>query len=57
MNNYAKKGDKIEITGKLRVDNWQDEKGEYKTRTYVVADTVKILTTKPKQTKSEETPF
>lgn len=57
LNNYAKKGDKIEITGKLRVDTWQDEKGEYKTRTYVVADTVKILTTKPKQTKSEETPF
>ena len=53
LNTYAKKGDKIEITGKLRVDKWQDEQGNYKTRTYVVADTVKILTSRPK----DERPF
>lgn len=57
LGNYAKKGDKIEITGKLRVDNWQDSEGNYKQRTYVVADTVKILTSRPKETKKEETPF
>lgn len=54
LSQYAKKGDKLEINGKLRVDTWQDEKGEYKTRTYIVADNVKILTARPKK---EETPF
>ena len=54
LSQYAKKGDKLEINGKLRVDTWQDEKGEYKTRSYIVADNVKILTSRPKK---EETPF
>lgn len=49
LKNYAKKGDKVEIVGKLRVDNWQDELGNYKTRTYVVADKIRILTARPKQ--------
>ena len=57
LGNYAKKGDKIELTGKLRVDTWENEQGERKQRTYVVADTVKILTSRPKQPKNEETPF
>lgn len=49
LNQYAKKGDKVEIVGKLRVDTWQDEQGNYKNRTYVVGDKVQILTTRPKQ--------
>lgn len=57
LSNYSKKGDKIELTGKLRVDTWQDDSGNYKTRTYVVADTVKILSSKPKEEKKVETPF
>ena len=57
LSQYAKKGDKLEINGKLRVDTWQDDKGEYKTRTYVVADNVKILTARPKEIKEEEVPF
>lgn len=55
LSNYATKGDKVEIVGKLRVDNWQDESGNYKTRTYVVADKIRILNSKPKKT--EELPF
>lgn len=55
LKNYANKGDKIEIVGKLRVDNWQDDLGNYKTRTYVVADKIRILNSKPKKT--EELPF
>lgn len=58
LNNYAKKGDKIEIVGKLRVDTWKDDNGEYKSRTYVVADKIKILTSRPKEEKKEmEVPF
>ena len=49
LNTYAKKGDKVEVVGKLRVDNWQTEQGEWKSRSYVVVDKVQILTSRPKQ--------
>ena len=48
LNQYAHKGDKIELVGKLRVDNWKDDSGEYHSRTYIVADKIKLLTSKPK---------
>lgn len=53
LSQYAKKGDKIEINGKLRVDNWKDEQGNSRQRTYVVGDSIKILTSRPKETKEE----
>lgn len=48
LSSYAKKGNKIEINGKLRVDNWKDDKGEHHTRSYVVADSINILTPREK---------
>lgn len=54
LNEYAKKGDKIEITGKLRVDNWKDNDGNPHRRSYVVADSLNILSAKPKGEKPEE---
>ena len=57
LKTYANKGDKIEVVGKLRVDTWQDENGNYKNRTYVVADKIKILTSKQKEKKEIEVPF
>lgn len=48
LSSYAKKGNKIEINGKLRVDNWKDEEGKTHTRSYVVGDNIKILTPKGK---------
>lgn len=61
LSTYAKKGDKIEINGKLRVDNWKDDNGEYHTRSYVVADSVQILTSrkieKNEEEKKEANPF
>lgn len=52
LSQYAKKGDKIEIAGKLRVDNWKDEEGKNHSRTYVVADSLKILTSSKKKDES-----
>ena len=49
LNTYAKKGDKIEINGKLRVDTWKDDNGEYHTRNYVVVDKLNLLSSKPKE--------
>lgn len=58
LNQYAKKGDKIEIEGKLRVDSWKDDNGEHHTRTYVVGDKINILTSRPKEPKEvEENPY
>jgi len=51
LNTYSKKGDKIEIEGKLRVDTWKDDNGEYHTRNYVVADKIAILTSRIKEPK------
>ena len=44
LKNYAKKGNKLEITGKLRSDSWKDDEGKSHYKVYIVADSVKILT-------------
>lgn len=49
LNTYSKKGDKIEIEGKLRVDTWKDDNGQYHTRSYVVCDKINILTSRIKE--------
>lgn len=57
LNTYAKKGDKIEIEGKLRVDKWKDDKDQHHSRIYVVVDKVNILTSRVKTPKEEENPY
>lgn len=58
LKDYSKKGDKIEIVGKLRVDNWKDEEGKSHTRYYVVADKLNILTARNSNVKfDEKNPF
>jgi len=46
ISKYAKKGDKISLVGKIRVDKWQDEEGNYHYNDYVVADKVELMTNK-----------
>lgn len=41
---YAKKGDKVSIVGKLRVDSYKDEEGNTKYRNYVKVNNVELLT-------------
>ena len=55
LKNYAKKGSKLEINGKLRTDNWKDEQGNYHNKVYVVADAVKIISSS--NGKKEENPL
>lgn len=57
LNEYAKKGDKIEIVGKIRIDNWTDGNGVYHNKFYVVADDLQILTSRVKSKKDEELPY
>lgn len=53
LSKYAKKGDKIEVVGKLRVDPYTDKEGNYRTDTYVIVDKVKILTSRKSGEKAE----
>lgn len=46
LNKYAKKGDRILINGKIRVDRFQDKEGNFKTSSYVVVDRVELISTK-----------
>ncbi len=54
LKEYAKKGNKLEITGKLRSDNWKDDEGKSHSKLYVVADSLKILTSNNKPKKEDE---
>lgn len=53
LNNYGKKGDKVEIVGKIKNDSWKDKDDNYRNRTYIVVDTIKITTKRPKENKTE----
>lgn len=59
LKNYSKKGDKIEIEGQLRSDNWKDDNGNYHNKVYVVVDKLNILTARNKneKVKDSEDPF
>lgn len=54
INQYATKGSKVEITGKLRVDSWKDDEGKNHSRTYIVADSINILSKKDKEKTQSE---
>lgn len=54
LNSYAKKGDKIELEGQLRVDTWKDNEGKGHSKTYVVVDKLNILTARNTNQKTKE---
>ena len=53
--NYAKKGDLIELSGKLHVSNREDEQGNKTKRTTVIAFNVGICSSKRDQAAKPET--
>lgn len=55
VNKYAKKGDRIIVNGKIRVDIYQNKEGNYKTDTYVVVDRVELMSAKNKKEDFKET--
>ncbi len=44
--NYINKGDRIALSGYLQVRNWQDQEGNKRTATDIVANDLTMLTTK-----------
>ncbi len=47
---YLHKGNRVAIEGRLKVDKYQNEKGENKYKTYVRVETYEFLESKPKDT-------
>jgi len=48
INNYADKGDLIELSGKIKIDTWKDKNGNNRSKMYVLASDVKIMSKKSK---------
>ena len=61
LGEYVKKGNLIAVNGKLKQSTWQDENGNNKSRVYVFAENIQILTPKEKveetEITEEEIPF
>lgn len=54
LGEYVQKGNLIAVNGKLKQSNWKDENGNNKSRIYVFAENIQILTPKEKEEKVEE---
>lgn len=52
LGQYAKKGNKVSVKGRLKLDQWEKD-GEKRSKVKIVADSVNILTAKPKDVGSE----
>ncbi len=57
---YCKKGHKIAVEGCLKTQTWEDEKGNKRSKTFVLVSKVEFLTSKkqdgqPQQTEASET--
>lgn len=46
---YQGKGSQIAVNGSLRVDSWDDEKGQRKYKTYVLCSNIEFLGTKKEE--------
>lgn len=50
LTDYIKRGKFLAIEGKLKAEQWQDDEGTKRTRTYIFAENIQILTPKEKDT-------
>ena len=48
---YLDKGNRVSIEGRIQVDSYTDKEGNKRNLTYVVADNVEFIESKPKDTK------
>ena len=53
LGEYVQKGNLIAVNGKLKQSNWKDEEGNTKSRVYVYAENIQILTPKEKVEETE----
>ena len=53
---YVHKGHRVAIEGRLKVDKYQNEKGENRYKTYVLVESYEFLESKPKENYEPNTP-
>lgn len=53
---YCKKGHKLAIEGSLKTQKWEDDKGNKRSRTFVLVSRVEFLTSKKQSEQSEGLP-
>lgn len=53
---YVHKGHRVAIEGRLKVDKYQNEKGENRYKTYVLVESYEFLESKPKENYEPSTP-
>lgn len=46
LRNYQRKGNLIAVAGSIRVDKYQNEEGETRYKTYILANSIEYLSTK-----------
>lgn len=56
LENYARKGDMLSVSGSLRKDTWKDKNGNYQSRTYVMVNTVNIVARYEQKEEPKEEP-
>lgn len=54
LKKYQGKGSLIAVAGEIRVDQWQNEQGENRYKTYVLVSNVEYLSSKPKEEQTVE---
>lgn len=54
---YLKKGSKVYIEGKLQTRKWQDQNGQNRYTTEIVANQMQMLDTKPQPTQQAQQPM
>lgn len=53
---YCKKGHKLAIEGSLKTQKWEDDKGNKRSRTFVLVSRVEFLTSKKQSEQTESLP-
>lgn len=57
LENYARKGDMLSVSGSLRKDTWKDNDDKWQSRTYVAVNSVNIVAQyEPKEEEAEKKP-
>lgn len=56
LQKYQGKGSLIAVDGEIRVDQWKNEQGENRSKSYVLVSKVEYLGSKPKEEQAAETP-
>ena len=55
LQKYQGKGSLIAVDGEIRVDQWKNEQGENRSKSYVLVSKVEYLGSKPKEEQAAET--